>query len=116
MNINRVMLGGNLTRDPELRYVPSGKAVVNITLAVNRKYKSQGELKEEVSFVRVLIWGKTAELTAEYVKKGDPLFVEGRLKTRSWETDEGRKRTILEVIAERVHFIGHKKKAEDKTE
>jgi len=100
---------GNLTRDPELRYIPSGSAVANLRLAINRTYKSQtGEMKEEVTFVNVVVWGKQAENCSEYLSKGSPVFVEGRLQSRQWETDDGQKRSVLEVVADRVQFLGKK--------
>ena len=101
------MLIGNLTRDPELRYIPSGSAVASFTLAMNRVYKLQtGEKKEEVSFVKVVVWGRMAETCGEYLKKGSPVFVEGRLQSRSWDGPDGQKRSALEVIAMAVQFLG----------
>jgi single-strand DNA-binding protein len=109
-NYNRALLMGNLTRDPELRYIPSGAAVVTLRLAINRNYKSQsGEQKEEVTYVNVVVWGKQAENCAEYLSKGRPVFVEGRLQSRQWETEDGQKRSILEVVADRVQFLGSKR-------
>ncbi len=109
-NYNRALLMGNLTRDPELRYIPNGSAVANLRLAINRTYKNQnGEQKEEVTYVGVVVWGKQAETCAEYLSKGSPIFVEGRLQSRQWETDDGQKRSVLEVVAERVQFLGRKK-------
>ena len=106
-SLNRVFLMGNLTRDPELRYVPSGSAVANFTVAVNRSYKDNaGEKKEEVSFIRVVVWGKMAEICGEYLTKGRPVMVEGRLKSRSWEDQGGQKRSALEVVATNVQFMG----------
>ncbi len=106
---------GNLTRDPELRYLPNGSAVANLRMAINRTYKSQtGEMKEEVTFVGVVVWGKQAENCAEYISKGTPIFVEGRLQSRQWETEDGQKRSVLEVVADRVQFLG-KKRSEDGT-
>jgi single-strand DNA-binding protein len=106
-SLNKVFLMGNLTRDPELRYIPSGTAVANFTVAVNRPYKdSTGERKEEVSFIRVVVWGKMAETCGEYLTKGRPVLVEGRLKSRSWEDQTGQKRGALEVVANSVQFIG----------
>ncbi|MBI3252557.1 MAG: single-stranded DNA-binding protein [Candidatus Omnitrophica bacterium] len=105
-NLNKVLLIGNLTRDPELRYIPSGSAVASFTLAMNRVYKLQtGEKKEEVSFVRVVVWGRMAETCGEYMKKGSPAFVEGRLQSRSWDGPDGQKRSTLEVIAQSVQFL-----------
>ncbi len=106
-SLNRVMLIGNLTRDPELRYIPSGTAVTTFTLAVNRVYKTpSGEKKEEVSFIRVVVWGKMGETCAEYLKKGSSCFVEGRLQSRSWDAPDGQKRSITEVNALNVQFLG----------
>jgi single-strand DNA-binding protein len=112
--INRVLLSGRLTRDPELRYTPSGVAVMTFSLALNRRYKDQsGEWKEEVSFVNVVAWQRQAELASEYLKKGSAVFVEGRLQSRSWETSEGQKRSILEVRAERLQFLDRLKREEE---
>ncbi len=105
-SLNKVLLIGNLTRDPELRYIPSGSAVTSFTLAMNRVYKLQtGEKKEEVSFVRVVVWGRMAEVCNDYLKKGNPVFVEGRLQSRSWDGPDGQKRNALEVIAANVQFL-----------
>lgn len=106
-SLNKVFLIGNLTRDPELRYTPSGLAVVNLRLAVNRRYKDRnGELKEEVCFVTVTAWDKQAEVCNQYLAKGKPVFVEGRLQSRSWETTDGQKRNVLDIRAERIQFLG----------
>jgi len=105
-SINRVFLMGNLTRDPELRYIPSGTAVTTFTIAVNRTYATPaGEKKEEVAFIRVEVWGRRAEVCGEYLSKGSPVFVEGRLKTRSWQTPDGQKRSTMEVVANNVQFL-----------
>jgi len=108
-NLNKVFLIGNLTRDPELRYIPSGSAVATFTVAVNRVYIQQGEKKEEVSYIKVVVWAKMAETCSEYLSKGSPVFVEGRIQSRSWETPQGEKRSAVEVIAERVQFLGKAK-------
>jgi len=106
-SFNKVLLIGNLTRDPELRYLPSGQAVATFTVAVNRVYKDNaGERKEEVSFIRVVTWARRAEVCNEYLKKGSPAFVEGRLQSRSWEAKDGTKRNTIEVIAQNVQFLG----------
>ena len=106
-SLNKALLIGNLTRDPELRYVPSGSAVTSFTIAMNRVYKLQtGEKKEETSFVRVVVWGRQAELCGEHLSKGSPVCVEGRLQSRSWETPEGQKRSTIEVVAQNVQFLG----------
>lgn len=106
-SFNKTLLMGNLTRDPEMRYLPSGQGVASFTIAVNRNYTSQtGEKKEEVSFVRVVVWARLAEICNEYLKKGSPVFVEGRLQSRSWDAQDGTKRSTLEVIAQSVQFLG----------
>lgn len=105
-NLNRVMLMGNLTRDPELRYVPSGTAVINFSIAVNRIYTAQsGEKKKETCFVRVVAWGRMAETCGEFLTKGSAVFVEGRLQSRSWDTPDGQKRSTIEVVAGNVQFL-----------
>ena len=106
-SLNRVMLIGNLTRDPELRYIPSGQGVTTFTVAANRTYVANtGEKKEEVSFIRVVVWGKRAESCHEYLRKGSPVFVEGRLQSRSWDGPDGTKRSTIEVVAQNVQFLG----------
>lgn len=107
-NFNKVLLMGNLTKDPELRYTPQGTAVVNLRLAVNRKFKDRNqELKEETCFVTAVVWDKQAETCNQYLHKGSPLFVEGRLQSRSWEdASSGQKRSVIEVRVERVQFLG----------
>ena len=106
-SLNKVLLIGNLTRQPELRYTPSGTAVADLRLAVNRNYQTQtGEKREETCFLTVVVWGKQAESCREYLDKGSPVFVEGRLQTRDWEGKDGQKRTATEVVAERVQFMG----------
>ena len=106
-NYNRVMLMGNLTKDPELKYVQSGAAVTNLRMAINRNYTTKGgEERKEVCYVSVVVWQKQAENCAKYLSKGRPIFVEGRLQSRSWETDDGQKRSVLEVVADRVQFLG----------
>ena len=105
-DFNKVMLLGNLTRDPEVRYTPSGTAVADLGLAVNRSFKgSDGQLKDETCFVRVTVWSRQAENCAQYLKKGSPVFVEGRLKYDEWEKD-GQKQSRLSVVGERVQFLG----------
>ncbi|HOX53909.1 MAG TPA: single-stranded DNA-binding protein, partial [Candidatus Omnitrophota bacterium] len=92
-SLNRVLLIGNLTRDPELRYTPNGTAVVNLRLAVNRRYKDKmGEAKEETCFITVTVWNKQAEVCNQYLQKGRPVFIEGRLQSRSWEGSDGQKK------------------------
>jgi len=114
-NLNKVFLIGNLTRDPELRYTPGGTAVANLGIAVNRRFKdSSGELKEEVCFLTVTVWDKQAEACCQYLTKGRPVFVEGVLQSRFWETGDGQKRSAIDVRAERVQFLGNYGGAKEK--
>jgi single-strand DNA-binding protein len=111
-SMNKVFLIGNLTRPPELRYTPNGSAVADLRLAVNRAYTTQtGEKREDTSFLTVVVWGKQAETCGQYLDKGSPILVEGRLQTRDWETKDGQKRSVVEVVAERVQFMGRPKGA-----
>jgi single-strand DNA-binding protein len=104
-SFNRVILVGNLTRDIELKYTPSGTAVTDIGMAVNdRRKNSTGEWVDETTFVDVTLWGRTAEVASEYLSKGSPILVEGRLKLDSWETD-GQKRSKLRVVCERMQML-----------
>jgi len=106
-SLNRVFLIGNLTKDPTLRYTPGGAAVADLGLAINSTFVSKtGEKKEEVCFVDVVTWGRQAETASEYLTKGSPIFVEGRLQLDSWETAEGEKRSRLRVRAARIQFLG----------
>jgi len=107
-NLNKVLLMGNLTRDPEVRYTPKGTAVAELGIAVNRIYSGEnGEKREETTFVDVTVWGRTAENVGEYLKKGRPVFIEGRLQLDSWEDKQsGQKRNKLKVVADNVQFLG----------
>ena len=106
VSLNRVLLIGNLTKDPELRYTPSGTPVANLRLAVNSSFKDQsGARKEETCFVTIVVWSRQAELCHQYLKKGRSVFIEGRLIYRSWEA-EGKTRSTMEVRADRVQFLG----------
>ena len=107
-NLNKVLLMGNLTRDPEVRYTPKGTAVAELGLAVNRQFTADnGEKREEVTFVDVTLWGRQAEVAGEYLKKGRPVFIEGRLQMDSWEDKAtGQKRSKLKVVAEGMQLIG----------
>lgn len=103
---NRVVLLGNVTRDPELRYIASGTAVTDIGLAVNdRRKTATGEWVEETTFVDVTLWGRTAEVAGEYVTKGSPILIEGRLKLDTWEKD-GKKNSKLRVVGEKMQLLG----------
>lgn len=109
--INQVTLVGRLTRDPELKWTPDGKAVANVTLAVNRHYKNpSGEF--DADFVNCTLWKKTAENTAQYCKKGSVIGVTGRIQTRNYENQEGRKVYVTEVVAEGVRFLSAKQNKE----
>ncbi len=107
-SLNKVMLIGNLTRDPEIRYTPKGQAVADIGLAVNRFYNTEsGERREEVTFIDITLWGRTAEVVHQYCKKGRPLFVEGRLQLDTWDDKQtGQKRSKLKVIGDGIQLLG----------
>jgi len=108
-NVNVVILAGNLTRDPEIRYTPSGMAVAQLGVAVNRKFKDSktNEMREEVTFVDVELWGKQAETAKQYLSKGRPVLIEGRLKLDQWDDKQtGQKRSKLKVVGERIQFLG----------
>ena len=107
-NLNKVMLMGNLTRDIELKVLPQGNQTVgNFGIAMNRKFKStSGEEREEVTFVDCEAWGRTAEIMKQYLSKGRPVFIEGRLKLDQWEDKEGKKQSRLRVVVENFQFIG----------
>lgn len=106
-SLNKVLLIGNLTKDPELRYTPNGTAVTNLRIAVNRRFKDRtGELKEDTCFVTVTAWDKQAEICNQYLQKGRQIFVEGILQSRSWETTDKQKRSTIDVRAERIQFLG----------
>ncbi|NOY30400.1 MAG: single-stranded DNA-binding protein [Planctomycetes bacterium] len=104
---NRVTLVGNLTRDPELRYIPSGMAVSDIGLAINDRVKRNDQWTEETTFVDVTLWGRTAEVANEYLSKGSSVLIEGRLKLDTWEKD-GQKRSKLKVVGEKMQMLGSK--------
>lgn len=107
-SFNKVILLGNLTRDPEVRYTPKGSAVADLGIAVNRQYTLEnGEKREEVTFVDVTFWGRTAEVAGEYLKKGRPVFIEGRLQLDTWDDKtSGQKRSKLKVIGETMQLLG----------
>ena len=104
-NYNKVMLMGNLTRDIELKYTTGNNAVANLGLAVNRRYRAGEEMREETTFVDCEAWGKTAENLSKYLSKGNPVFVEGRLKLDEWQDRDGNKRSKLRVVVESFQFI-----------
>lgn len=105
---NRVELIGNLTRDPELRYTPSGSAVCTFSVATNRTYVSDGEKKEEVDFHRAVAWNKLAELCNQLLKKGNRVFISGRLQNRSWEGQDGQTRNVTEIVVEDMIVLSPK--------
>lgn len=104
---NRVIFIGNLTKDPELRYTPQGTAVCSFRLAVTTKFKQQDEYKDETLFIDVVVWGKQAESSSQYLAKGKQVLVEGRLQERRWEAD-GQQKSKMEVVAQNVKFMGKK--------
>jgi single-strand DNA-binding protein len=115
-NLNKVFLIGNLTKDVDLRYSPTGAAVARMGLATNRIYKTQdGEKKEEVCFVDIVAFGKTAETCNTYLSKGRQVFFEGRLHYSTWDTPEGQKRSRLEVVVESMQFIGGPRTSDEKS-
>ena len=111
---NQVILVGNLTKDPEIKYTSSGSAVCHFSLAVNRTYTdADGEKQEDVTFIDIVCWNKLGEACAQYLHKGSPAFIEGRLKQNSWENEDGQKRYKHEVVARCVQFLGNGKHKDD---
>lgn len=115
-NLNRVLLMGNVTRDPEVKYTPKGTAIAQIGMAINRTWSDDsGQKKEEVTFVDVEFFGRVAEIAGQYVKKGNPLFVEGRLKLDTWDDKQsGQKRSKMKVVCENMQLMGGKPSGEQK--
>lgn len=114
---NHVTLMGNLTKDPDLKYTSGGAAVCNFGIAINRVYNNDdGEKQEEVTFIDIVCWNRLAEACAEYLHKGSPAFVEGRLKQNSWETEDGQRRYKHEIVARSVQFLSNGKPSQDKDE
>ena len=106
VELNKVLLIGNLTRDPELRYTPQGTAVATLGMALNSSFKNKsGQMQKDTCFVNVVVWAHLAEVCNQYLQKGKSIFVEGRLKLRSWQDNEGKNRNVLEVVAIRVQFM-----------
>jgi len=108
LNLNRAQVLGNLTRDPEMRYTPNGQAVTSFSVATNRRWNNRetGEMQEQVEFHNIVVWGKQAEAVTPMLKKGGPVFVEGRIQTRSWEGQDGVKRYRTEIVADSVIVLG----------
>lgn len=102
---NKVILLGNLTRDPEIRYTPNGTAVANFSIAVNRRFRQGGEVRDEVCYLDIVVFGKQAETCGQYINKGDTVLIDGRLQQRRWETEDGQKRNKIEVVAQSVQFM-----------
>ena len=106
-SVNKVILIGNLGRDPELRYTQGGQAVANFTLATNERFSTKdGDKQERTEWHRIVAWGRTGELCAQYLSKGRSVYLEGRLQTREWEDKEGQKRRTTEIVATTVQFLG----------
>lgn len=106
-SLNKVMIIGNLGKDPEIRYTPSGSAVANFSVACNRRYKTrEGEQRDETEWVRVVCWNRQAEIAGQYLQRGSQVFVEGRLQTRSWEDQQGQTRYMTEVVATNFQMLG----------
>ncbi len=106
-SLNKVLLMGNLTRDPEVKYTPKGTAVGDLAIAINDSYKAQdGTIKETVTYVDIEVWGRQAETCKQYLTKGRPVFVEGQLRLDQWETPQGEKKSRMKVRADRVQFLG----------
>ena len=104
-NFNKVILLGNLTRDPEVRYTPSGTPVASFGMAISRRYRQGEETKEDVCFVDITVFGRQAEVAGEYLSKGRPVLIEGRLRWHSWETEGGQKRSKIDVVAEALQLM-----------
>src|SRR5450631_3104846 len=114
MSLNKAMIIGNLGRDPEMRYTPGGQAVTQFTVAVNRSYKAQnGEWQEETEWFRVVVWAAAAERAAENLRKGNKVYIEGRLQTRQWEDKDGQKRYTTELVANQVTNLERRSRDED---
>ncbi|MFN8624214.1 MAG: single-stranded DNA-binding protein [Chloroflexota bacterium] len=114
MSLNKCQIIGNLGRDPEMRYTPSGQAVTQFTVATNRNYRDQqGEWQSETEWFRVVVWGQQAERTAERLRKGHKVYVEGRIQTRQWEDQQGQKRSTVELVANQVTSLERRERDED---
>ena len=113
MAFSKVMIIGNLGRDPEMRYTPSGQAVTQFTVATNRRWQTNGEWQEETEWFRVVVWGQQAERTAERLRKGNKVYVEGRIQTRQWEDQQGQKRTTVELVANQVSSLERRERGDE---
>jgi len=110
-NFNKVIIMGNLVRDPEIKYLPSGMPVANFSIAVNDSYKKDGQAVEKVSYLDIIVFSKQGENCNEYLSKGKPVLVEGRLQQRRWEAQDGTKRSKVEIVASNVVFLGSAEKS-----
>jgi single-strand DNA-binding protein len=114
MSLNKCLIIGNLGRDPEMRYTPSGQAVTQFTVATNRNFRDgQGEWQKETEWFRVVVWGQQAELAAENLRKGHKVYIEGRIQTRQWEDQSGQKRYTTELVANQVTSLERRERGED---
>ncbi len=113
MSLNKCMIIGNLGRDPEMRYTPSGQAVTQFTVATNRRTQVNGEWTDETEWFRVVCWAQLAERTAERLRKGNKVYVEGRIQTRQWEDQQGQKRTTVELVANQVTSLERRERDDD---
>lgn len=115
-SVNKVIVIGNTGKDPEVRYTPSGAAICNLTLATSRKWKNKesGDMQEETEWHRVVLYDRLAEVAGEYVKKGKPVYIEGRLKTRKWQDKEGKDNYTTEIVAESLQLLGGREDASSK--
>jgi single-strand DNA-binding protein len=114
MSLNKCQIIGNLGRDPEMRYTPSGQAVTQFTVATNRNYRdAQNEWQSETEWFRVVVWGQSAERTAERLRKGHKVYVEGRIQTRQWEDQQGQKRTTVELVAQTVQSLERRERGDE---
>ncbi len=113
MSLNKCMIIGNLGRDPEMRYTPSGQAVTQFTVATNRRWQTNGEWQEETEWFRVVVWGQQAERTAERLRKGHKVYVEGRIQTRQWEDQQGQKRSTTELVANQVSSLERRERGDE---
>ncbi len=115
-SVNKAILIGNLGKDPELRYTPGGQAVTNFSIATTDKWKDKdGQLQERTDWHNIVAWGRQAEVANEYLKKGSPVYIEGRLQTRSWEDKDGNKRYITEIVTRRLQLLGRRGPEEGET-
>jgi single-strand DNA-binding protein len=116
LNLNHVQLAGHLTRDPQVRTLTGERCVAAFSLAINRRYKSaDGEMKDEVTFLDCEAWGRTAELVGQYLTKGSPCYLDGRLKLESWQDKDGQKRSRVKVVVENVQFLGQRGQGSEAT-